>query len=120
MRVSENLEDFILFVFLHMGSVDGSLHPNERETILEKIKELFPDTTDFDQKFTQMESVYRQSGSEQAESMIKKTSASFSQIEPSLRAGIYAALFDIINANGRVHSEETQTLRILKSWLMPG
>ncbi len=114
----EQIEGFTLFLLLHMGRVDGSLHPNERDTILEKMKELFPENSSYEQTLTVMELQYSQLKYGGAEAILKEGFRKFSQIDPLKRKEIYTALFDIINANGRVNEEETQTLQIFKSWLL--
>ncbi len=119
MEAPESLDDFVLFVFLHMGHVDGSLHPTEKDTILEKMRTLFPTHSGLEEKFRLMESEYIKLGSEAAEVLIKSGSQSYSEIDRQKRIEIYTTLFDIINANGKVNSEETQTLRLLRVWLMP-
>ncbi len=119
MRALESLEDFTRFVFLHMGYVDGSLHPIEKDAIIEKLNALFPGHPHVEGELLRLETEYRALGSGAAEALIKSGSAAHFHIDPNKKREIYAALFDIINANGRIHSEETHTLRMLKSWLMP-
>lgn len=114
----EQIEGFTLFLLLHMGRVDGSLHPNERDTIIEKMKELFPGTSSYEQTLTAMELQYDQLKYGVSDTILKEGFQKFSHIDPIKRKEIYRALFDIINANGRVNEEETQTLQILKSWLL--
>lgn len=114
----EQIEGFTLFLLLHMGRVDGSLHPNERDTILEKMKELFPGNSSFEQMLTGMEMQYAQLKYGAAETILKEGLQKFAHIDLLKRNEIYSALFDIINANGRVNEEETQTLQTLKSWLV--
>ena len=115
MNALENIESFALFLFLHMARVDGSLHPNERDTILEKMTELFTGSS-FNEKLTEMELYCSQLKNGVSEIILKEGLQKFSNIDPVKRREIYAVLFDIINANGRVNEEETQTLQVLKPW----
>ncbi len=119
MNELENFEDFSLLLFLHLASVDGSLHPNERDTILEKMKELFPENSSYEEKLLAMETRYRKLGSGVAEELITSTWQNFSSIDPSMKYKLYAGLFDIINSDSRVNEEETRFLKVLKTWLMP-
>ena len=119
MNTLEQIEDFTLFLFLHMARVDGSLHPNERETIIEKMRELFSDSS-FDGKLETLELSYEKLRYGAAEELLKDGFNRFSTADPSIRKEIYVALFDIINANGRVNEEETQVLHIFKSWFTSG
>ena len=117
MNELENLEDFTLFLLLHMGHVDGSLHPNEKDTILERMRELFPGYTLLNEKLAEMELMYGKLSFGRAEELLKISLSKFFHIDPAKKKEIYAALFDIINANGRVNEEETQTLQLFKGWL---
>ena len=117
MNEIEKLEDFTLLLLLHMGHVDGSLHPNEKDTILDRMKEMFPAVSSLIEKFTEMELLYGKLGYARVEDLLKITLPKFSHIDAVKKREIYSALFDIINANGRVNEEETQTLQIFKSWL---
>jgi len=111
------LDDFVLFLFVHIAWVDGSIHPTEKDTITEKMQELFPDVADVEQKLTLVESQYRGLGPGQAEIMLKTGTSTFSNIDPKLKRAIHEGLVDIINSNGKIDSAETATLRHLKSWL---
>lgn len=113
----EQIEDFTLFLFLHLGRVDGSLHPNERDTILEKMAEIFPGKSDLNESLTEMEKEYSALGYVNSEDLLKNSLAKFSQLASNTKSKIHQALYDIINANGRVSEEETKTLQFLKTWL---
>ena len=117
MNELENLEDFTFFLLLHMGHVDGSLHPNEKDTILEGMKEIFPSHSTLTEKFVELDAVYKRLGPGRAEDLLNISLPRFANIDPIKKKEIYSALFDIINANGRVNEEETQTLSVFKSWL---
>src|SRR5436190_2624710 len=112
----EKLEGFTLFLFLHMGRVDGSLHPNERDTIVEKMNELFPTHPLDEADLLDMEEKYALLKYGVAETLLREGFVRFSGEDATKRKDIYTALFDIINANGRVNEEEKQTLQIFKPW----
>ncbi|CAN5325551.1 hypothetical protein BH09BAC3_BH09BAC3_12630 [soil metagenome] len=112
-----SIEDFTLLLLFHMASVDGSLHPNERDTILERMKELFPGDESINGKLLALESQYAKLGDAKAEALLKDSAKKFSEINQAMKTAIYSALFDIINANGKVNYEETQALKIYKELL---
>ena len=114
----QNLEDFTRFLFLHLASVDGSLHPNERETIIENLNELFPGNA-HEQKLAALEIEYKKLGFAAAEELLTDSWPKFSSIDPEMKKKLYANLFDIINSDARVNEEETKVLRTLKTWLSP-
>jgi uncharacterized tellurite resistance protein B-like protein len=118
MNEFDQLEDFTLFLFLHMARADGSVHPNEKETIHEKMKEIFKVETIAPSKWMAMESLHEKSGQEASEVFLKNNWLRFTQADPDLKKKIYEALFDILNANGRVDSGEMQTLKSVRSWLL--
>jgi uncharacterized tellurite resistance protein B-like protein len=113
----ETIEDFSLLLLLHMAHVDGSLHPNERETIIERMKEMFPEYL-IEVRVRTIEQAYQKLGSVRAEDLLLSSLTRFAATTSEKRKEIFAALFDIINANGRVDTSETHTLQVFKSWLL--
>jgi uncharacterized tellurite resistance protein B-like protein len=111
------IEDFTLLLLFHMAHVDGSIHPNERDTIFERMRSMFPDDSSIDQKVMSIEREYLSLGDMRAETLLKESMLKFNATDLSLKREIYAALFDIINANGKVNQEETQALKLFKDWL---
>lgn len=111
------IEDLSLLLLLHMGHVDGSLHPVERETVIQRMKEIFP-TYPVEEHVGLMESSYKKMGTARAEELLLSSLAKFSGIPSQKRKEIFIALFDILNANGRVDTQETHTLQVFKSWLL--
>ena len=114
----DRLEDFTLFLFLHMARADGSVHPNEKETIHEKMNEIFPGNHDYQPAWNKLESLHEKSGPAGAEELLKSNWLRFSSMDESMKQRIFTALFDILNANGRVDPGETQTLKSIRSWMM--
>jgi uncharacterized tellurite resistance protein B-like protein len=113
----DSLEDFALLLLLHMSHADGSLHPNERETILERMHEIFPSYL-IEDKVVFMEASYQKLGPSRAEALLLASLDRFSVSDTAKRKQIFAALFDIINANGRVDVHETHTLQVFRAWLL--
>ncbi|MEJ0057428.1 MAG: TerB family tellurite resistance protein [Bacteroidota bacterium] len=111
------IEDFTLLLLFHMAHVDGSIHPNERDTILERMRNLFPNDPSIDQKAMSIEREYSSLGDMRAEILLKESMLKFNNADAGTKKEIYSALFDIINANGKVNQEETQVLRLFKDWL---
>lgn len=109
-------EDFALFLFLHLASVDGSLHPNERETILERMNELFPGHS-FETRLEEQIALYQKTGSEAAGDLLKENWAQFASLDTTRKAKLFAVLFEIANSDARVHEEETRALKLIRSWI---
>ncbi|HRI78828.1 MAG TPA: hypothetical protein PLR06_04765 [Cyclobacteriaceae bacterium] len=114
-----NLEDFVRLTFLHLACVDGSLHPNERDTIIEKMTEFFPEVTGHEEKLAAAESEYKKLGNTAVEELLTHSWWQHASLDPALKQKLFANLFDIINSDARVNEEETRVLRIMKKWLLP-
>jgi uncharacterized tellurite resistance protein B-like protein len=112
-----SIEDFTLLLLFHMAHVDGSIHPNERDTIIERMKGMFPDDPAIDHKVLSAEREYYSLGDIRAETLLKESMLKFADVDAGIKKEIYSALFDIVNANGKVDQEETQVLRLFKDWL---
>jgi uncharacterized tellurite resistance protein B-like protein len=110
-------EDFILLLFIHLARVDGSMHPNEKDVILERLHELFPVETYWTERLEEMDRSYNTMGTINAETLLKETLPKFEQTHSATKAIVYAAMYDIINANGRVNEEEIKVLHIFRGWL---
>lgn len=110
-------EDFTLLLFIHMARIDGSMHPNEKDVILETMKELFPGDINWPARLAERDREYMALGSANAAELLKDSQKTFDQTDTGIRARVHAALYDIINANGRVSEEETQVLQAFKGWL---
>ncbi len=113
----ETIEDFSLLLLLHMGHVDGSLHPNERETIIDRMQAIFPEYPT-EERLKSMEEAYRKLGGVRVEELLLSSMTRFAATKAETRKEIFVALFDIINANGRVDTQETHTLGVFRKWLL--
>jgi uncharacterized tellurite resistance protein B-like protein len=113
----EKIEDFSLLLLLHMARVDGSLHPNERETINDRMQEIFPSYAS-EERLQSMEEAYKKLGDARVEELLLASLTRFAATTMETRKQIFAALFDIINANGRVDTQETHTLGVFRKWLL--
>ena len=113
-----SLENFVRFIFLHLACVDGSLHPNERETILEKITDFFPGAGGQEEKLEVAEAEYLKLGYAAVEELLTENWPKHASLDPALKQKLFANLFDIINSDARVNEEETRVLRMLKGWLL--
>lgn len=111
------LEDFALLLFIHLARVDGSMHPNERDVILVRMGELFPHEPSWTDRLAEMEKVYGSIGQSNAEALLREQLPKFQNADSAVKGIIHIALYDIINANGRVSEEEIETLQLFKGWL---
>jgi hypothetical protein len=111
------LQDFTLLLFLHFGRVDGSLHPNEKDVILEKMAEIFPGESFWEERLIEMDKEYNLLGIANSEDLLRSHLPKFGSAPATTKNSIHVALYDIINANGRVSEEETTALHVFKDWL---
>ena len=113
----DSIEDFTLLLFIHIARVDGSLHPNEKDVILEELNRLFPRENYWQNRFAEMDAYYNKMGNAHGLSLLKDHLGNFYQVEFGIKARIHKALYNIVNANGRVSEEEVDTLQVFKGWL---
>ena len=119
MKLLTRDEDYMMFLCIHLASVDGSLHPNERETIQERMVEWFQDIS-VEKKFDDMETYYNTLGFSVAEELLIQGWTKFSAISPDIKAKLFPVLIDIINSDARVHEEETRFFKTVREWLHSG
>lgn len=110
-------EDFTLLLFIHLARIDGSMHPNEKDVILESMNELFPKETSWTERFAEMDREYNALGNVNASELLNENLDKFHHTDPGVKAKVLVVLYDIINANGRVSEEEIQALQDFKGWL---
>src|SRR5262245_2544904 len=114
----DSLEDFALLILAHMATVDGSLHPTERDTILMKMQEIFPQISETEQRLDQAFDLLRKLGKDLSEQAIDENASQLTTLTAEQKEILYVFLFDVLNADGRVNEEETRMLRKLKGFLI--
>lgn len=116
MIIHDNLQDFILFLYVHISQADDNYDPNELATIKSKMKYLFPSGTDLEAKLYQGIRQYNTFDRAKLNELFKASVSHFGK-DGSLDPGVFSDLNDIVMADGKVRADETRTLDKLRSIL---
>lgn len=115
MLLHKTFSDFILFLYVHMSHADDSYDPNELAAIKTKMKSLFPEDTDIERKLYGALREYNALDRSSLNGVIEESFHHFSG-DPGATVSndMYADLYEIIQADGKVDQSETKALEALK------
>lgn len=113
MILHNNLNDFILFLYVHMSEADSQYDPAEMNVIKSKMEGLFSAETDFEKKLYQTIRAYNSVDKEQLPALFKETFGHFEK-EDVAATKLLSDLHEIMNADGKVDPEEGKALEVLK------
>jgi len=114
MVIHEHFADFVLFLYIHMSHADNDYHPQEMEVIRGKMARIFPQESDPEKKLYGAIRAYNNFDKALIGELIRDTFAHFSHVKFSQKYKIYADMYDIINADGKIDASETEALDALK------
>jgi uncharacterized tellurite resistance protein B-like protein len=114
MVIHKTFADFVLFLYVHMAYSDGEYHEQEHNVIVDKARKLFPGATDIDDLVAGAKREYRSTDQSKVPLIIRESFRHFHMIKFSQKYKIYADMYDIINADGKVDESEAASLNELK------
>ncbi|MBP9927289.1 MAG: TerB family tellurite resistance protein [Cyclobacteriaceae bacterium] len=114
MVIHKTFSDFVLYLYVHMAFADGVLHPDEERVILEKMDKHFPIEGDHKKRLDEAVIAYKKIEDSKNHDIIKESFKHFDHIKFSQRYKIYADMYDIIHADGKVSEAETKAVDELK------
>ena len=114
MVLHSQFQDFILFLYIHMALSDGSIHSSEEQAILTKMTKLFPNEGNVKRKFQLAVEEYRSVDPAMVNDVIRESFRFFDKVTFSQKYKVYADMYDIVNADGRVEESEKHALDGLK------
>ena len=114
MVLHSQFQDFILFLYIHMAISDGSIHSSEEQVILSKMTKLFPDESDLKKKLQLALTEYRALDQVMTMDVIKESFKHFDKVTFAQKYKVYADMYDIVNADGKVEESEKHALDGLK------
>lgn len=114
MVIHKNFADFVLFLYIHMAYADGVFHPTEREVILQKMPKLFPQEEDLSKKLEDAEEEYLDQNKNRLKELILDTFRHFREVKFSAKYHVYADMYDVVHADGKVDETEREVLEELK------
>jgi len=114
MVLHSQFQDFILFLYIHMAISDGSIHSSEEQVILNKMTKLFPDESDLKKKLQLALTEYRALDPVMIGDVIRESFKHFDKVTFAQKYKVYADMYDIVNADGKVEESEKHALDGLK------
>ncbi len=114
MVIHKSFADFVLFLYVHMAFADGEFHPDEVGVVKAKIKKIFPNTGEHEQKLKDAMEEYSAFDKANLNELFKDTFAHFNHVKFSQKYKVYTDMYDIINADGTIDESETEALDSLK------
>jgi uncharacterized tellurite resistance protein B-like protein len=114
MVIHKTFADFVLFLYIHMAYADGEFHPDERKVILTKMAKLFPGEADHSAKLEYAEEEYLDQMKSKLKEVILDSFRHFKEVKFSAKYHVYADMYDIVHADGKVDETETMVLEELK------
>ncbi len=114
MVIHKTFSDFVLFLYVHMAYADGALHPDEEKVILEKMVKHFPIEGDHKVRLDKVAVDYKKLDPATIHTIIKESFKHFDHVKFAQRYKIYADMYDIIHADGKVDASETKAVNELK------
>jgi uncharacterized tellurite resistance protein B-like protein len=97
-----------------MALSDGSLHSSEEQVILTKMTKLFPNESNVKNKFQLAVAEYRSVDPAMVTNVIRESFQFFDKITFAQKYKVYADMYDIVNADGKVEESEKHALDGLK------
>lgn len=116
MILHNNLNDFILFLYVHMSEADSSYDPKEIAVIKTKMAGLFSEGVDFEQK---LYTTLREYNTFDKANLNQLINDSFSHFENSdaTRNKLINDLQEIVNADGKIDPAEGKAFNVLKEMI---
>lgn len=114
MVIHDTFTDFVLFLYVYIAFSDGEFHPEERKVILEKMKKLYPNDSDYDKRIDEAVQLYDDFNKKNFNTLFKDSFKHFSKVTFNQRYKVYTDMYEIVHADGKVHEAETLALNALK------
>lgn len=114
MVIHKTFSDFVLYLYIHIAFADGELHADEERVVLEKMNRHFPIEGDHKLRYAQRVAEYKEINPSLHHDIIRASFIHFDHIKFSQRYKIYADMYDIIHADGKVEESETKAVNELK------
>ena len=97
-----------------MAVSDGTLHSSEEQVILSKMTKLFPNEGDHKKKLGMALAEYKVLDPVMTTNVIRESFLFFDKVTFAQKYKVYADMYDIVNADGKVEESEKNALTGLK------
>lgn len=114
MVIHRNFSDFVLFLYVYIAFSDGQFHPLEKDEILKKMKKLYPDDIDFEKRLNEEIRLYDDFDKNQMKTLFRDTFKNFQKVSFTQKYKVYSDMYEILQADGKIHESETLALEALK------
>lgn len=114
MVIHQQFPDFVLFLYIHIALTEGAMNQGQEAAILEKMKRLFPDSVELEEKLNTETRKYYDFDKRKLRALFKDTFRSFSKISFIRRYWVCSDLYDIacVGANGSEnHSKAMEAVK---------
>lgn len=114
MVIHKTFADFVLFLYVHMAHADTDFHQSELGVIREKMDKLYPFEDNLEERLTAAVKEYQDFDKNQIKILFKDTFKHFTKVKFAQKYKVYADMYDIINADGKIDESEAKALQELK------
>lgn len=114
MVIHQSFADFVLFLYVHMAHADSDFHQTELGVIREKMSKLYPFESDLEERLEVAMNEYKAFDKSKLKILFKDTFNQFPNVKFAQKYKVYADMYDIINADGKIDESEAAALHELK------
>ncbi len=109
----QTFDELAAYLLLYVARVDGQIHYLEEATL----KELLGSLTQDDSKLHQAQATFQSNPNVKIEEVLSTNQSIIQQTPQEQRLLLIEALFAVVNSDGRVQTEETSALRLIRGAL---
>ena len=95
MVIHQQFPDFVLFLYIHIALTEGAMKQGHEAAILEKMKRLFPDSVELEEKLNTETRKYYDFDKRKLRAMFKDTFRSYSKVSFIQKYWVCSDLYDI-------------------------
>ena len=114
MVLHQSFADFVLFLYVHMAHADSDFHQTELGVIREKMSKLYPFESDLEERLEVAMNEYKAFDKSKLKILFRDTFNHFTNVKFAQKYKVYADMYDIINADGKIDESEAAALQELK------
>jgi uncharacterized tellurite resistance protein B-like protein len=114
MVIHQSFADFVLFLYVHMAHADSDFHQTELGVIREKMSKLYPFESNLEERLELALKEYQTFDKNKLKILFKDTFNHFTNVKFAQKYKVYADMYDIINADGKIDESEAAALQELK------
>lgn len=114
MVIHKSFADFVLFLYVHMAHSDRDFHQSELHTIRKKMGKLYPYDDKLEEKLQSALKEYQTFDKAKLKILFRDTFSHFPHIKFAQKYKVYADMYDIVHADGKIEETEAKALQELK------